>query len=144
MTSEESSAKRLFGSDTHHADGEVWIKSRPNSRLSLTYGIQTENRIRFGRENIYEVYRPDERYPSIYDFRLIDVRKRYSEIISASMLQGKLSYAIIGDKLSVEALLGIGYDYKTETYDTPPEDWAVLTVLPSVGVGLRSDGERFE
>ena len=144
MTSEESSAKRLFGSDTHHADGEVWIKSRPNSRLSLIYGIQTENRIRFGRENIYEIYRPDERYPSIYDFRLIDVRKRYSEIISASMLQGKLSYAIIGDKLSVEALLGIGYDYKTETYDTPPEDWAVLTLLPSVGVGLRGEGERFE
>ena len=108
MKTEEASAKNLFGSTTHHFNGSLWLAFVKNSTLEYTVGIQTQNRLRKGKENIYEAYRPDENYPSIYDYRLVGTRSRYTSIVSQNMLQGKINYNLT-DNFTLEALLGVEF-----------------------------------
>lgn len=143
MKTEEASAKNLFGSNSHHINGSLWLNLGKQSHLGLLIGIQTQNRIRTGKENIYETYRPDENYPSIYDFRLVDTRRRYSSIVSESMLQGKIRYRPTA-QLSIQALLGVAVDYRTERYASPIYQWSVLAIAPSFGVGVNNRFKKIE
>lgn len=136
MKTEEASAKNLFGSTTHHFNGSLWLAFVKNSTLEYTVGVQTQNRLRKGKENIYEAYRPDENYPSIYDYRLVGTRSRYTSIVSQNMLQGKINYNLT-DNFTLEALLGVGADYLSERYSLNNQHWYVISAYPSLGIGAK-------
>ena len=136
MKTEEASAKNLFGSTTHHFNGSLWLAFVKNSTLEYTVGVQTQNRLRKGKENIYEAYLPDENYPSIYDYRLVGTRSRYTSIVSQNMLQGKINYNLT-DNFTLEALLGVGADYLSECYSLNNQHWSVISAYPSLGIGAR-------
>lgn len=143
MKTEESSAKNLFGSDTHHINGSLWLNFGYRNTWNFTAGLQTKNRFRSGRENIYETYRPDENYPSIYDFRQVDTRRRYSSTLSESNVQLKAGYRFL-PHLTVEGILGTAVDYRSEGYSSPLHQWAVLSLSPSLGIGAKYDNGRLE
>lgn len=144
MKTEESDAKNLFGSDTHHVNGSWWLTSAEDRALQWSLGLQTHNQFRRGKENIYETYRPDENYPSIYDFRLVDTRKRYTYTFSSNRMQGKIDYGFSGPRLRLELLGGIGADYRSEGYENPHHHWEVWTVCPMLGAGAKQRLNKVE
>ncbi len=143
MKSEESDAKNLFGSHTHYIDGAFWMQTSPASGLQWIAGVQSKNSVRKGKENIYETYRPDENYPSIYDFRKVNTRNRYTGLTSFNLFQGKLSYAEAANSLRLEALAGIGVNYLSERYKEPKHKWEVFALLPLAGLGIGQGLKRF-
>lgn len=143
MKTEQRSGKNLYGSNTHHIHGAIWLKTPQIEKCQLTIALKSNNRIRKGRENIYETFCPDENYPSIYDYRLVNTRKRYSGLISSNMIQGKLSLPIASKKCYFDILTGMEINYISESYKNPKHHWHVFSISPMLGLGARQKSKRF-
>lgn len=99
----------------------------------MDYKLKTDSEK--AKENIYEAYLPDENYPSIYDYRLVGHRSRYTSIISAKYVT-EINYNIT-NRFTIEALLGVGADYLSERYSLNNQHWSVISAYPSLGIGAR-------
>lgn len=137
MKTEEQDAKNLFGSNTHQLNIQLLAGLWQNSQISFQSIVQSKNRFRFGKENIYENFCPDPNYPSIYDFRLINTRKRYTDIFSNAKWLNKLSYLIPQHHLRIEIAGGIAFDYISTNYSKPQQSWNVTSLYPMVGLGAK-------
>ncbi len=144
MQTEERDAKNLFGANMHRFKGRFAIEFFKNKSFNWQIALQTQNNLRFGKENIYEAYVPDENYPSIYDFRLVSVRKRYSDVFSWNSLQNKFVYTLPQNRLSMELLAGAAVSYRKSAYKKPAAYWSVFSVLPLAGLGINQTGRAWE
>lgn len=144
MTTEERSVKNLYGANTHQLSTSVWTAFRASKRWHWDIGILAKIAHRQGKENIYESYRPDENYPSIYDFRLVKTHQRYQSVSSSNMIQGKGTFHIPTTGLKLEMMTGIGIDYESERNKEPIHSWHVLASYPMVGLGIQQSHRRFE
>ncbi len=144
MKTEKSDTKNLFGANTHYLNASIWFSTPAEHKFRMSFGLISQSNVRFGRENIYESYRPDDEYSSIYDFRLVNVRKRFVSTFSQDDFLSKLSYRLPSNQLTFELLAGIGVEYRREEYKNPAQSWNVASLMPVVGLGLSQKVKRIE
>ncbi len=141
METEESRyTLNLYGSRTHRLAPTLDVRWKAAPCLTLSLLVDADIARRQGLEHIYEQYLADETH-HVYDYRLIDTRRRYACRHSENLVRAGFSLRPARDYtlgLSLGALL----TSRRETYRSEPYEIRNTSALPHVMLDFHMDRPR--
>ena len=143
MKTEENNYKvNLYRAPANTFDADLGILWN-DRRWGAEFLVKAAYEDKKGTENIFERYSSSQDGVDVYDFRKIGEQNRYGMKRLDGSAELKVS-RFLGRHYTVSLLGGVGYMMREETYKD--HDYLIRNVLltPSLGIGARYSGEKFD
>lgn len=139
-TEESRYTLNLYGSRTHRLTPTVDLRWQAAPHLTLSLLVEADLSRRQGLENIYEQYLADEAH-HVYDYRLIDTRRRYACSRSENLMRAGFSFCPARD-YTFGLSLGSLFTARRETYRGEPYEIRNVSALPHLVLDFHRDRAR--